>query len=79
MLHEIDGVPAGSVVTPPECAPPPVAAPNSVAAQGTDDDSGASLIVTVTRPVTSLRAKVDQLAGCSSFTSAVGGERGPGL
>ena len=73
VLHEIDGVPAGSVVTPPECAPPPVATPNSVAARGTDDDSGASLIVTVTRPVTSLRAKVDQLADCSSFTSAVGG------
>ena len=37
-------------------------------------ENGASLIVTVTRPVTSLRARVDQLAGCASFTSAVGGD-----
>ena len=74
VLHEIAGVPVGSVVTPPQCAPPPVSVPNSAAAQGTDPDSGASLIVTVTRPVPSLRPRVDQLAECSSFSSAVGGD-----
>jgi hypothetical protein len=74
VLQDIDGVPVGSVVTPPECAPPPIAAQQSAAARGIDEDSGASLIVTVTRPATSLRARVDQLAECSSFTGAVGGE-----
>ncbi len=73
VLHEIDGVPVGSVVTPPECAPPPTA-PSSAAAQGTDPDSGANLVVTVTRPAPSLRTRVDQLAGCSSFTSAAAGD-----
>ena len=66
-------MPVGSVVTPPECAPPPIAARESAAARG-DEDSGASLIVTLTRPAPSLRARVDQLAECSSFTGAVGGD-----
>ena len=74
VLHEIDGVPAGSVVTPPECAPPPSRHRRAPPRRAIDDDSGASLIVTVTRPAPSLRARVDQLADCSSFTSAVGGD-----
>ena len=74
LLRQIDGVTDGSVVTPPECAPLPVAAAEGAAAQGVDQQSGASLIVTVTRPAPSLRARVDQLAGCSSFTSVFGGE-----
>lgn len=74
LLRQIDGVADGSVVTPPECAPPPVAAAEGAAAQGVDQQSGASLIVTVTRPAPSLRARVDQLAGCSSFTSVVEGD-----
>ena len=61
-------------MTPPECAPPPVAAAEGAAAQGVDQQSGASLIVTVTRPAPSLRARVDQLVGCSSFTSVVEGD-----
>jgi hypothetical protein len=39
-----------------------------------NQDNGASLIVAVTRPVTSLRARVDQLSRCASFTAAVGGD-----
>ena len=74
VLDEIDGVPAGSVVTPPECAPPPVAARDSAAVRGTDIDSDASLTVTVARPAPSMRARVDQLSDCPSFTAAVGGD-----
>jgi hypothetical protein len=74
LLRQIDGVPEGSTVTPPECAPPPVVAPEGAAVQGVDQESGASLIVTVTRPAPSLRARIDQLAGCSSFTSAIEGD-----
>ena len=74
LLRQIDGVPDGSVVTPPECAPLPIAAAEGAAVQGVDQQNGASLIVTVTRPAPSLRARVDQLVGCSSFTSVVGGD-----
>ncbi len=72
VLDEIDGVPAGSVVTPPECAPLPVAAPDGAAVQGTDPDSGVSLTVTVARPAPSMRARADQLADCPSFSIAAG-------
>jgi hypothetical protein len=74
LLRQIDGVADGSVVTPPECVPPPVTAAEGAAVQGVDQQSGASLIVTVTRPSPSLRARVDQLVGCSSFTTVVEGE-----
>ncbi len=74
LQRQIDGVPDGSVVTPPDCAPPPIAAAEGAAAQGVNQQNGASLIVTVTRPAPSLRARVDQLKGCSSFTSAVAGD-----
>ena len=74
MISEIDGVAAGSDVTPPECAPLPVLADQQAAVQGTDDDSGARLTVTVIRPVPSVRARVAQLTECPSFTSASGGE-----
>ena len=74
LLRQIDGVPDGSVVTPPQCAPPPIAPAERAAMQGVDQENGASLILTVTRPAPSLRARVDQLAGCSSFASVVGGD-----
>jgi hypothetical protein len=74
LVRQIAGVPDGSVVTPPDCAPPPVGATEGAAVQGVNQENGASLIVTVTRPVTSLRARIDQLARCASFTIAVGGE-----
>ena len=59
VLGEIDGVPAGSEVTPPECAPLPMLTPEKAAVQGTDGERGSRLIVTVTRPVPSVRARVD--------------------
>ena len=37
-------------------------------------DSDASLTVTVARPAPSMRARVDQLSDCPSFTAAVGGD-----
>ncbi len=75
VLGEIDGVAVGSEVTPPECAPLPVLTDQRAAAEGTDD-RGARLIVTVVRPVSSVRARVAQLAECPSFTSTAGGEAG---
>ena len=76
VLAEIDGVPAGSEVTPPECAPLPVLAEQTAAVQGIDDESGSRLIVTVSRPVPSVRARVTQLTDCPSFTSTAGGDAG---
>jgi hypothetical protein len=76
VLGEIDGVPAGAEVTPPECAPLPVLAPQRAAVQGIDDESGSRLIVTVTRPVASIRARVTQLTDCPTFTSTAGGDAG---
>jgi hypothetical protein len=71
VLQDVDGVPDGSVVTPPECAPPPV--PHDTAAvQGLDGRDTSSLIVAVTRPAQPLRARADQLAACPSFTSVRG-------
>ena len=58
LVRQIDGVPDGSVVTPPDCAPPPVGATEGAAVQGVNQENGASLIVTVSRPVTSLSARV---------------------
>lgn len=75
VLGEIDGVPIGSEVTPPECAPLPELAPQKAAVQGADD-SGARLVVTVIRPVPSLRARASQLAECPSFTSTLAGDAG---
>ena len=76
VLGEIDGVPIGSEVAPPECAPLPELAPQKAAVQGTDDDSGARLVVTVIRPVPSLRPRASQLAECPSFTSTSAGDAG---
>lgn len=73
VLDEIDGVAEGSDVVPPECAPLPVLAPQKAAVQGIDDD-GARLIVTVARPVPSLRARVAQLQDCPSYTSTAAGD-----
>jgi hypothetical protein len=74
VMSEIDGVAAGSEVTPPECAPLPVLTDQQAAVQGTDEKSGAKLTVTVIRPVPSIRARVAQLGECPSFTSAAGGQ-----
>jgi hypothetical protein len=76
VMGEIDGVAAGSEVTPPECAPLPVLTDQQAAVQGTDDRSGARLTVTVIRPVPSVRARVAQLSECPSFTSAPAGDVG---
>jgi hypothetical protein len=76
VLADIDGVPAGSEVTPPECAPLPLLAEHKAAVQGTDDRTGARLTATVIRPVASVRARVTQLRDCPSFntTTVDGGE-----
>jgi hypothetical protein len=74
VLSEIDGVAAGSEVTPPECAPLPMLTQQKAAVQGTDEESGNRLIVTVTRPVPSVRARVTQLTDCPSFTSTAGAD-----
>lgn len=71
-LQDVDGVAAGSVVTPPECAPLPLAPHHTAAVQGMDSQNASSLIVTVTRPVMPLRARADQLAACPSFTAVHG-------
>lgn len=76
VLGEIDGVAAGFEVTPPECAPLPVLAEQKAAVQGIDDGSGDRLVVTVLRPVASVRARVAQLAECPSFTSASSADAG---
>src|SRR4051812_18475493 len=68
-LQDVDGVAAGSVVTPPECAPSPVAVENTAAAQGTDTQTATTLIVAVTRPSSPLRARADQLTACPAFTT----------
>jgi hypothetical protein len=72
-LQDVDGVAAGSVVTPPECAPSPVAVENTAAAQGTDSETATTLIVAVTRPSSPLRARTDQLTACPAFTTLRGG------
>ncbi len=69
VLADIDGVPTGSAVTPPECAPLPVLAEQKAAVQGTDDRTGARLTVVVVRPVASVRARVTQLGDCPSFST----------
>jgi hypothetical protein len=71
-LQDVDGVAAGSVVTPPECAPPALAPQHTAAVQGMDSRNASSLIVTVTRPVMPLRARADQLTACPSFTAVQG-------
>jgi hypothetical protein len=75
-LADVDGVPAGSEVTPPECAPLPVLAPQKAAVQGVDQATGSRLTVTVVRPVPSVRARVGQLEECPTFTSTAAGEGG---
>jgi hypothetical protein len=76
VFGEIDGVPVGFEVTPPECAPLPVLAQQRAAVQGTDDETGSRLTVTVARPVPSIRARVTQLTDCPTFTSTAGGDAG---
>jgi hypothetical protein len=76
VLTEIDGVPVGFEVVPPECAPLPVLAQQKAAVQGTDVDGGTRLTVTVIRSAPSVRARATQLAECPSFTRTAGGESG---
>jgi len=73
-LQDIDGVGAGSVVTPPQCAPPPSVAPNTTAVQGIDSEKASSLIVAVTRPAAPLLGRTEQLTACPSFTAIRGGD-----
>jgi hypothetical protein len=68
VIDQIDGAPVGFDVTPPQCAPLPVLADQKAAVVGTGA-SGATLTVAVIRPVSSLRARVTQLAECPSFTT----------
>lgn len=74
-LHDIDGVAAGSVVTPADCTPPTVASHHSAAAEGIDSATASSLIVAVTRPAPALRKRGEQLRRCASFTTAHHGAR----
>ena len=71
-LQDIDGVGDGSVVTPPECAPRPRAPQHTAAVEGIDSQNAASLIVAVTRPSEPVRARVEQLSACPSFTAVRG-------
>jgi hypothetical protein len=75
VLRAVDGVPAGSVVTPPECAPPvPGPAPlQAVAAQGTDKEDSTTLTVVLIRAGGQLHQRRDQLTACPSFGADVGG------
>jgi hypothetical protein len=73
-LQDVDGVAAGSVVTPPECAPSPMAVENTAAAQGIDSQTATSLIVAVTRPASPLQARADQLTACPTFTTLRDGD-----
>jgi hypothetical protein len=74
VLQDIDGVPGGSVVTPPACAPPPLARHHTAAVQGTDSEDASALIVAVTSPAPPLRARIEQLSACPSFTAVRNGE-----
>lgn len=72
VLQDIDGVPGGSVVTPPGCAPPPHAPQHTAVAQGIDSQDASSLIVAVTTPAPPLHTRVEQLTACPSFTAVSG-------
>jgi hypothetical protein len=74
VLQDIDGVPGGSVVTPPQCAPAPLAPHHTAAAQGIDSDDASSLIVAVTSPAPPLHTRVEQLTECPSFTAVRGAD-----
>lgn len=72
VLQDIDGVAAGSVVTPPQCAPPPLEPHSTAAVQGIDSQDASSLIVAVTRPSPPLQGRAEQLTACGSFTAVRG-------
>ncbi|HJT91631.1 MAG TPA: hypothetical protein VJ777_06760 [Mycobacterium sp.] len=74
VLQDIDGVPGGSVVTPPACTPPPLAPHHTAAAQGTDSEDASTLIVAVTTRAPRLRARVEQLTACPSFEAVRNGD-----
>jgi hypothetical protein len=72
VLQDIDGVPAGWVVSPPDCAPPELKHAETAAVEGVDSASAGRLIVVVTRPAPELSSRVEQLRGCASFTARRG-------
>lgn len=74
VLQDIDGVPGGSQVTPPECAPTPLAPHHTAAAEGVDSREASSLIVAVTSPAPPLLTRVEQLTACPSFTAVHGSD-----
>jgi hypothetical protein len=69
-VRDIDGVPAGAAVDPPQCAPPPPgrAPTDVVAVRGVDAATAASVTVTLARTPDGLGARRDQVAGCPAFT-----------
>ena len=73
-LQDIDGVPTAAVVTPQTCTPPALWHSEVVGVEGVDSATASRLIVVVTRPVPPLRARLDQLSGCSSFDVGLGEE-----
>lgn len=73
-LQDIDGVPAGAVVTPPTCTPPVLWHAETVGVEGVDSATASRLVVTVTRPAPLLSTRLLQLRGCPSFDVGVGEE-----
>jgi len=71
-LQDIDGVVAGSVVTPRDCAPPEPGLADSAAVEGIDSATAGRLIVVVSRPAPMLSSRVDELRSCPSFTARRG-------
>ncbi|MGE2713563.1 hypothetical protein ACQI4L_05860 [Mycolicibacterium litorale] len=70
----VDGIAAAATVEPPECAPPQVGSGpgNAVAAQGVDPDTGAALVVILTRTGATLADRRAQLERCASVTATAG-------
>ncbi len=73
-IREIDGVSAGAVVEPSDCAPPvPGPIPrNAVAARGVEPDTSSTLTVALTRHATDLSVRREQVTDCAAFTTAAG-------
>lgn len=73
-IRDIGGVPAGSQVTPPECAPlPPGPAPqDAVAVQGVDEATSSRLTIALTQVDAGLTTRRDQVRGCPSFSVTTG-------
>jgi hypothetical protein len=74
VLQDIDGVPAGAVVTPHDCGPAEPGQVDTAAVEGIDSATASSLIVVVTRPAPPLSEKLDKLRACPSFEVGRGDE-----